>query len=445
MALQSSKDRAPEIPLAFVSNAYLDDLTASLRARTIPWESYHRASLITQTELNYIKSIERKIGEDLSRVVDKDGDIYGELLVNLLQRLVNVDTIQSILILIDDLLLDHEERASYFLQVSRHDPALPYAPLLKCLRNDDEYVSLKAEKILTTLLCVSPKPSTDAAGELFRWTTVHLQSKNPAIVDMAVQVLESVLRQRDLRIIYWNTPQAVDALARILKAGSSPQMQYQVIYCFWTLTFDREASQEFNRKYDLIPHFVEIAKSSIKEKVIRVIIATFKNLVEQAPEANLAAMASVKLLQFCEHLSTRKWSDPDIVEDVNYLKAELEKNIHTLTTFEVYLAELQSSRLTWSPPHLSDHFWLRNWREFQKNNYALLRTLGRLLSTSTDTVVLAVAANDIGQYTKRDPGCKRLLQDIGVKQKIMELMSHPDQDVRYNSVSTSWLLIGGSI
>lgn len=107
---------------------------------------------------------------------------------------------------------------------------------------------LKASKILTTLLCASPKPSTEAAEELFRWTTVQLQSKNPAVVDLAVQVLESVLRQRTVRPVYWHTPQAIDALVRILKIDSpSPQMQYQVIYCFWILTFDTEIAQELNR------------------------------------------------------------------------------------------------------------------------------------------------------------------------------------------------------
>lgn len=42
-------------------------------------------------------------------------------------------------------------------------------------------------------------------------------------------------------------------------------------------------------------------------------------------------MAAVKALQFCENLSTRKWSDSDIVDDVKYLKDELEANFNTLT------------------------------------------------------------------------------------------------------------------
>ncbi|KAF9919685.1 H(+)-transporting V1 sector ATPase subunit H [Linnemannia zychae] len=446
MAIQNLNDGVAEVPLAFVSNSYLDELTSNLRARPIPWEGYQRATLITQAELNYIKAVEKKTGEDLSRVVDKEGNVYGELFISLLQKLVRVDTIQSILILIDDLLLDHEERAVYFLQLGQNDASLPYVPLLKCLRNEDLFIALKASKILTTLLCTSPKPNTEAAGELFRWTTAQLQSKNSAEVDLAVQVLESALRQHSVRIIYWNTPQAVDSLVRILKTeNTGPQMQYQVIYCFWILTFNTEIAQEINRKYDIIPQLVEIAKSAIKEKVIRVVIATLRNMVEKAPEANLAAMATVKLLQFSENLSSRKWSDTDILEDINFLKTQLQENFHTLTTFEVYKAELLSSRLTWSPPHLSDQFWTKNWKELKRENYALLRVLARLLSTSNDATVLSVAASDIGQYVRRDPGSKKFLQEIGVKQKIMELMAHPDQEVRYNSVNTSWFLIGGKV
>ncbi|KAG0282010.1 H(+)-transporting V1 sector ATPase subunit H [Linnemannia gamsii] len=444
MVIQN-KDAVAEVPLALVSNPYLDELTAGLRARPIPWEGYQRATLITPTELNYIKAVEKKTGEDLSRVVENEGPVYADLFISLLQKLVRVDTIQSILILIDDLLLDHEERATYFLDLVKKDPSLPYAPLLKCLRSEDDFVPLKASKILTTILCASPKPSSEAAEELFRWTTAQLQSNSPAVVDLAVQVLESVLRQRAVRPIYWNSPHAMDALVKILKTEApTPQMQYQVIYCFWILTFDTEIAQDINRRYDVIPPLVEIAKSAIKEKVIRVIISTLRNLVEKAPEANLAAMAAVKLLTFTENLSTRKWSDGEILEDVNYLKAELEENFQTLTTFEVYQAELLSGRLIWSPPHQSDLFWTKNWRELKKENYALLRILARLLSTAGDPIVLSVAANDIGQYVKRDPSSKKFLQELGVKQRIMELMSHPDQDVRYNSVNASWSLIGGS-
>lgn len=38
MAIQTSNDGVAEVPLALVSNGFLDELTAGLRARPIPWE-----------------------------------------------------------------------------------------------------------------------------------------------------------------------------------------------------------------------------------------------------------------------------------------------------------------------------------------------------------------------------------------------------------------------
>ena len=56
-----------------------------------------------------------------------------------------------------------------------------------------------------------------------------------------------------------------------------------------------------------------------------------QNLVEKAPTENLAAMLVAKLLPFTENLSTRKWSDPDILEDIDYVKERLQENFQSLT------------------------------------------------------------------------------------------------------------------
>jgi len=71
-------------------------------------------------------------------------------------------------------------------------------------------------------------------------------------------------------------------------------MSYQVSFCFWLLTYEQNIAQQLNkyvfeicerkknmnstcdRKYDVIPVLIETAKSAIKEKVIRVIVATFR-------------------------------------------------------------------------------------------------------------------------------------------------------------------------
>jgi V-type H+-transporting ATPase subunit H len=53
--------------------------------------------------------------------------------------------------------------------------------------------------------------------------------------------------------------------------------------------------------------------------------------VTKAPAENLPAMLVAKLLPFAKNLATRKWSDEDILEDVQYLKEELNIRFQSLT------------------------------------------------------------------------------------------------------------------
>lgn len=89
----------------------------------------------------------------------------------------------------------------------------------------------------------------------------------------------------------------------------------------------------------------------MKEKVVRVIVATFRvrvpelfqfqacisntytlqNLVIKAPSANLPAMLVSHLLPFTKNLATRKWTDEDILEDIKFLKEELTTRFESLT------------------------------------------------------------------------------------------------------------------
>lgn len=64
--------------------------------------------------------------------------------------------------------------------------------------------------------------------------------------------------------------------------------------------------------------------------------------------------------------------------------------------------------------------------------------LVRLLSTSNDSLVLSIACHDLGQYAKYSgKDGKKRLQDLGAKQKIMELMTHQDPEVRYYALSAT--------
>ena len=51
----------------------------------------------------------------------------------------------------------------------------------------------------------------------------------------------------------------------------------------------------------------------------------------KAPAKNLPAMLVAQVLPFAKNLCTRKWTDEDILEDVQFLRDELKLNFDSLT------------------------------------------------------------------------------------------------------------------
>lgn len=420
-------------PVVGHHNNYLDERTASIRTKVIPWEGYERAALITSNELTQIRIYEKNPAQALNEA----GDRYVMLFITLLQKLVRTDTIQNILVIIDGILQEREDHSKIFYRLAEEkgDPAFPYATFVKLLKKDDEYIQLKAAIIITQLLIrANPAPSYDP-NELFGWLVTQTYSANQNVSDIAIQLLQSTLSIPSYRVLFYDTRNGVSSLLDILKKGSpTAQMQYQVIYCFWQMSFVPEISADIQQMHNIIPVFVDIAKSAIKEKVVRAVVSTFLNMLTKAPAENMMPMLGNKLLNLCETLIGRKWSDTDISDDLEFMRDELGKNVQDLSTFDEYVAEVRSGQLDWSPPHLSEQFWKNNASRFNDQDNELLKMLSRLITTSSNPIVLAVAAHDIGQYIKYGVNSKRRVQEVGAKTQVMELMGHEHPDVRYQAL-----------
>jgi len=178
---------------------------------------------------------------------------------------------------------------------------------------------------------------------------------------------------------------------------------------------------------------VDLIKSSIKEKVIRVCLMTLKNMLEKAAKHTALPMTDNKLLKLTETLAARKWADEDILEDVNYLSEQLREYVTELSSFDEYADEVRSGHLEWSPVHRVEQFWRFNAQRLNEKNYELLKLLNRSL-IATNPVVLAVACHDFGEYVRVYPRGKSVVQELGAKAKIMELMSHENASVRYEAL-----------
>ncbi|KAM0787224.1 hypothetical protein ACM66B_006462 [Microbotryomycetes sp. NB124-2] len=429
--------------MALVHNPQLSDRSTKIRSKAIPWEGYQRAGLLSADDVQLVQKVTGNRSQ-AEQVLEQQSKTYASLYIRLLGKLSRNDTLQYILVLLGDFVADREDRVALLLQ----EPDC-YAPLLKLLDSQDDFVKAKSSVIASTLLSLDSRPPDNVVQKLLAHLTALIRnSQDPDGQDVGVQCLESALRVDKVRKAAWAAeqkdgqgPKVLEGLVQLLRTNPTAQMQYQLGFCFWLLTFEKEIAENMNQKYNIIPLLTDLARQAVKEKVIRIVVATFRNLITKAPEQNLASMLVAKLLPFVKTLQGRKWSDEEIKEDIDFLVEELKKSFEGLTTFDEYKSELEQGHLSWTPPHKNEDFWRDNAQKLNDKDRALLKTLVQILITSKDSLTLAVAANDVAQYVKYCDVSKKTLDDLGAKARVMELMGHSDPDVKYNSlVATQRLL-----
>jgi V-type H+-transporting ATPase subunit H len=147
------------------------------------------------------------------------------------------------------------------------------------------------------------------------------------------------------------------------------------------------------------------------------------------------AMVQCKVLKQLEVIQQRKLDhDPELQEDLQYLTETLNANLQDVSSLDEYVTELRSGRLEWSPVHQSEKFWRENAYQFNEKNYEILKILVKLLDSSQDPTVLAVAAHDIGEYVRHYPRGKHVIEQLGGKSLVMGLLNHGDLSVRYHAL-----------
>ncbi|XP_064539028.1 V-type proton ATPase subunit H isoform X1 [Drosophila montana] len=260
---------------------------------------------------------------------------------------------------------------------------------------------------------------------------------NNEYIQSVARCLQMMLRVDDYRFAFVSVD-GISTLIRILSTRVNFQVQYQLIFCLWVLTFNPLLAAKMN-KFSVIPILADILSDCAKEKVTRIILAVFRNLIEKPEDSSVAkdhciAMVQCKVLKQLSILEQRRFDDEDITADVEYLSEKLQNSVQDLSSFDEYATEVRSGRLEWSPVHKSAKFWRENAQRLNEKNYELLRILVHLLETSKDAIILSVACFDIGEYVRHYPRGKHVLEQLGGKQIVMQHLGHEDPNVRYEAL-----------
>ncbi|KAK8156231.1 vacuolar ATP synthase subunit H [Phyllosticta citrichinensis] len=470
---------------------YILSLQNNIRARPISWEGAVRAKTITDVDLKKIKSIDKVRKEQRKQTIEADTDSFVALLLcgddaqDIFQAAAKgkrQDIIQYMLVLTGDLI---DDIPSFLAALTKHPrPFAPFLPLLKQSTNPEDPIPLLTSAVLSSLiseaLVSSPKQSSqieEALPQLYSYLSTLAKSSDAGLQDIAVQEYSAVLRTSKSRSLFWKQrKETLNPLVEILRAaagngkdtdstlygGSSSasirtnaevglgggvglQLLYHVLLVLWQLSFEGKlVSDGLDEEHDIVTLYISLLRTSPKEKTTRLLLSTLRNLIDAKPDTLLPAATLARLPALLTTLQSRHLTDADLLEDLSSLQTSLEDYTKTQTTFSQYAAEVHSGHLRWSPPHRNPAFWRDNARRIiEDNNGELPKQLAAILDKSwdQDKQVLAIACNDVACLVKEVPEKRPVLERMGLKTRVMQLMADKDESVRWESLRAvgEWL------
>ncbi|KAH7670867.1 ATPase V1 complex subunit H protein [Dioscorea alata] len=427
--------------------------TDQVLKRDIPWETYMSTKLITGTGLQLLRRYDKRPESQRAALLDEDGPAYVRVFVSILRNISKEETIEYVLALIDEMLTANPKRARLF-----HDKSLSnednYEPFLRLLWKSNWFIQEKSCKILSLIVSVRPTSQNglvsngetshskstfttidDVLKGLVEWLCSQLKSPShpSCAVPTAINCLATLLRETSVRASFVQAD-GVKLLIPLISPAStqqSIQLLYETCLCVWLLSY-YDAAVDYLSTTRVLPRLVDVIKGSSKEKVVRVVILTFRNLLSKG--AFGAQMVDLGLPQLVQSLKAQTWSDEDLLDALNQLEEGLKDNIKRLSSFDKYKQEVLLGHLDWSPMHKDPNFWRENITHFEENDFQILRVLITILDTSNDPTALAVACHDISQFIQYHPSGRIILSDLKTKERVMKLMNHENAEVTKNAL-----------
>jgi len=220
-------------------------------------------------------------------------------------------------------------------------------PFLRGIRSKDNYTQRSASVGLACLL-------TAREGEvntLVTWICEHLSSQQTQVSDVAIPALTLLMHRESARKIYSSrggVGHVVGVLTRLGANGNAQQI-YDLTFCLWTLSLGDDIDLRAFLHAGTSRILTELISTAPSKKVIRMSLATLRNLaVSENPDV-LTEMLTGGLQKLLENMiqanAHKQSGDIEVEGDARTLFEILMKNYRELSTFERWVSEVQTGAL----------------------------------------------------------------------------------------------------
>jgi len=423
----------------------LDTKLVEVRGYHINWDSYLSGQMISMDDHKFISEYDKARGTHKDKVFTSQAEQGIKTMLSLLSHTSKSHVIEYTLVLLDDLINQSHDTVNLIHQVASKYQFNVWSSLVGMLTRSSPVVMHMSSRLLGKLATMSSDVLNKVRcphAELLHYltwlkeqlTVSNADGRTNEFLNSVAECIQLVMRVDDYRMPFVKVD-GINSLVSVLLSNCGFQLQYQLIFSMWLLSFQPDIAEKIGSE-NVIPVLSDILRNSQKEKVTRIIIATFRNLLEKPDNSKMASVSLIqsKLLPTFEVLSVKTWGDEDIKEDIEFITQRLSDSVQGMSTWDEYVAEVKSGRLEWSPVHRQQKFWRENAINICENNYELLKLLVRSLQISPDPLIQAIACHDLGEFIRHYPRARAAFEKLGCKELVMSKMAHENPDVKYEAL-----------
>ncbi|KAK5964020.1 H(+)-transporting V1 sector ATPase subunit H PWA37_004360 [Arxiozyma heterogenica] len=480
-----------------LDSTHFMEIRNALRSRSVAWDALTRSSELSELDASIAKKLETLLIKNINghdkelRNLRIDGT-WIEPLIHLLSTSENSDSIKSVQNLISELLTSDkytiaQDTIKYF-QMNPDQLVKLYDISFK--ENDDLQTILISSFNIVSLLNQVQLVNVSLVEKLInndRFISILQNTSQMDACYVCIRLVQELCTVKEYRSILWeNNKRFIPTVFKIISknlnsqknynstnnnAYSSSQqerpifvntntnnlgiqLQYYSLLLIWLLTFDTRIASDMEKQYlNNFLNLFQLIRITIKEKISRLCIAIILQCCSKEIKGHKTFIKDLILLgngiPTLNSLSERKYSDEELRSDITTLKTLLEEEYKELTSFDEYLAEINSKLICWSPPHVDNSFWCDNIDRFKQDNWKLFKKLIELLiefkdsNEPNDKIVIQVLLNDITHVIELLPEeSVNILNKLNGKVVIMELLNHSDSRIKFEALKATQSVIG---
>jgi len=404
--------------------------TTELRQLKPNWTSFRDAKLIEDRDAQFLIRFQREPLHTQGALLSEDSQEFCLAFLTILKNVNNEGSMQYLLTTLDELMKESKDVAKLFKHLvgTKMDP---FAVLGDLMSKPDDLVAARACNVVVHLMNAGLVPREDSVRGMMDFVRTETQrdSKHKKFCFLAIlAVLQALLRDHQRRIVFYEA-KGLHMLIPLLKNhNGNTQLIYQVCHCIWLLSYTDEIKPKL-ADMQIAAILTHILKQVQKEKVVRMILGTFVNLIVEGEFVNVLSVCGAHRL--LENMKQRTWNDEDINSDMETLLEKVSINVETKSNFDDYSKEILSGELEWTPMHRSIVFWDKNVHKFLERDMVVLKALLEYIKPGgqKESKTIAIALHDVGEFVRAHPSGKALVTKHGAKPYIMHHLTSHDQSV----------------